>query len=251
MYARVSAIAKLALLAASMLSVSPAAASSLHVNPILLELSERADIVPLELMNQAADEVLIHIKSFSWRSEHGQEVLNEAAELVVTPSIFRLKPQERRTVRVGLMGADTEAVPKEISYRLFIDEMPVIARPDALQLRMRISLPVFLAPSTLQGANLEPEVERLAPGLLSLNLKNTGDQRLRLFQITTLDAQNRATVKRVNDYILADSWILRQIVIPPLPAGKVSIVYQDPRQRQLQSIEVRIPDEPSKMAAGQ
>ncbi len=165
----------LCLLIGLLMSLSGASqAGSFNVNPVRVELSAKERSAVLKVENNGDAAVTIQLQAMSWSQEAGKDRLAVTREVIATPSIFKLKAGAAQIVRVGMLGkADPQ---RELSYRLFLEEIPPPPAPDfkGLQVALRIGIPIFIQPLAAANAQLKFLPKRLADGQMQLTLINQG-----------------------------------------------------------------------------
>jgi fimbrial chaperone protein len=125
-------------LCAAALGAAPAAAGSLQVDPIRLEISADRRIATLRIRNEEAVPATIRAYPLAWRQEGGEDVYEDSDALIVSPPIFTIPGGGTQIVRVGLRGAAGAGQ----SYRLIVEEVPE-ATPGGVQVALRLNLPLF------------------------------------------------------------------------------------------------------------
>ncbi|HWK50767.1 MAG TPA: fimbria/pilus periplasmic chaperone [Steroidobacter sp.] len=129
-------------------AIGPAFAGSIAVNPIRVNLSATQTTSPLVVRNSGAEPSVVQLQLMSWSQQDGKDVLLPSRDLLATPPIFTVPAGGSQTVRVGLrqrVDARTEG-----SYRLILQEVPPPPKPEfrGLQVALRLSVPVFVAPAS-------------------------------------------------------------------------------------------------------
>jgi fimbrial chaperone protein len=151
--------AKMALAAiASLTSVAAAHAGTVEVSPVTVTLQPGQTATTLSVVNHGTSRTAIQVRSFAWSQGPSSEDLTPTNELVVSPPIFQLGPEETQTVRL-LLRRPPQGV--ESSYRLLLDELPVGSTPGVVQFALRLSLPLFALPAGQGMPNLSWHI---APG---------------------------------------------------------------------------------------
>jgi len=120
-----------------------AAAATLQVAPVLVEVMAPSMASTLTLRNDGRDPVFAQIRVFRWTQEGGQERLEPTDEVVASPPSVTLARNTDYTVRV--VRTTKRPLEGEESYRLFVDELPNPARQrnGAVSIVLRQSIPVF------------------------------------------------------------------------------------------------------------
>ena len=177
---RFARLAGLASLAISTLDGS-ASAQSLQVSPVLLEIPPSRRGAVLQIQNVAAVPVDIQVRPYDWRQNDGRDELIDSTTLLISPSIATIPAGATQTVRLLVpAGARTT----ESNWRILVDQLPKPVTGGGLQVRLRMSIPVFayaakatepdvrwrLAGSRLEASNIGPRYARLG----ELNLRRSG-----------------------------------------------------------------------------
>jgi fimbrial chaperone protein len=90
---------------------------------------------------------VVQLQIVSWSQQDGKDVLEPSRDLLATPPIFTVPAGGSQTVRVGLRQRSN--IQTEGSYRLILQEVPPPPKPEfrGLQVALRLSVPVFIAPA--------------------------------------------------------------------------------------------------------
>ena len=97
-------------------------ATSLEISPVQLEISSGETITSMELKNQSEDTAVFQISIMKWKSIYGKEILEETSDVIATPPIIELSPNETKIIRIGL--ANPEKLEKWPTYRVILKEIP-------------------------------------------------------------------------------------------------------------------------------
>ena len=123
-----------------------ARASSINVDPVLLELKPEAPTTLLDLRNQGTEPARLEISAFAWEeSGAGEMKLSPTREVILFPPLLTLAPGEARQIRIGTtapFGVDEKA------FRVLVSELPSAPRPGggkpAITTVSQFSIPLFL-----------------------------------------------------------------------------------------------------------
>ena len=188
-------------------------AGTFSISPVRIELSPGVQTGAVTIRNQEATPVVVQAEVVLWDQVDGQDKLSPTRELLVSPPVFTLPGNGSQLVRVALRrAADTG---RELSYRLILTEVPQQASAEfsGLNVALRLSLPVFVAPSSPSHPRLEWSAERTQAGAIALTARNTGNSHARVLSFTvasTSDPSNPIP-QDVTAYILPDwsrTWTL-------------------------------------------
>ena len=181
-------------------------AGSLLLDHMRLDLSARQPIAEMAVQNTSAEPMLVQSQIFAWTQAGGEDQLTDSEALLVSPPIFEIAPGARQLVRVGLMGAADPQ--RETSYRVILQQVPRPAEADgvAVFVLLRISFPVFVAPTGASAtANLSWRAGRMTGDRIQVTLTNSGNRHV---QVTALD------LLRVDGTPLASEGAFMAYVLP-------------------------------------
>jgi fimbrial chaperone protein len=172
-------------------------AASLDVNPVRIDLPPAARSAELRLTNTSNEALSIQVDVREWSQDFdGAEQLFDTHALLAVPPIVTIPPGERQIVRIGHLGAPDEDVEK--SFRVLVTELSgarVASDKPALSMRLRLSIPVFVAPAS-GAAAADVDVEDVAPsdGGMRLTLHNTGNAHAKIERIDVRDDAEWSTL---------------------------------------------------------
>lgn len=173
------------LLLLAVLAPLTALAGSFEVNPIRVDLTAKNRSVALTIRNSGTAPVVVQASVSAWAQSEGKDVLTATNEVLISPPVMTIPPDREQIVRIGLRRApDTQ---QELSYRLFLQEVPPPPQPgfQGLVVALRIGLPIFVQPR--QGpakATLVWNAELREQGGIRLKLDNQGTGHI---QISTIE----------------------------------------------------------------
>jgi len=203
----------LATAAAWWLPPSPALAGTFSISPLRVELSASAQTGALTIRNQDAAPVVVQAEAVLWQQSDGQDQLTPTRDVLVSPAVFTVPGNGSQLIRVALrVPADAQ---RELSYRVILTEVPQRASPDftGLNVALRLSLPVFVAPVAVAKPLLEWSATRGADGTISLTARNAGNahDRILTFSAAPSTGSASAMTQDVAAYLLpgqARTWTL-------------------------------------------
>jgi fimbrial chaperone protein len=189
---RIQAVAPLALLAT--LAAGTAAAQSLQIAPLMIDLPPNAASSVLTLQTDSREGVAVQARVFRWSQASGEDKLEKTEDVVVSPPVLTIRngtPSTLRLVRI----AKTPAAGEE-TYRVVIDELPNRKKLQAgtVALTVRQSLPVFFAGDDVRPGSLVWKVAG-RNGKLVLEATNAGQRRVKLVKLAVTDGASRDLVK--------------------------------------------------------
>lgn len=164
-----------------------AAASTLNVAPIRVELSSATSTAVLTLRNQGDAPVVVQARPAAWSQPRDQDQLDDTRDILVTPPLFTIAPNSQQTLRIALLRKPDPS--RELDYRLVLSEVPPVAAADGTALRMalRITLPVFVAAPAHASPELAWQHHWLPDGRLQVQAQNRGSAHI---QILDFDVQS-------------------------------------------------------------
>lgn len=125
-------------------------------------------------------ERVVQVEAFRWRRSQGEDVYTPADDLIVNPPLFKLAPNAKQVVRVGLTASGKRT--EERAYRVYFQEVPeqtsAAAGGTQLQMVLRLGVPLFVTPDPVRP-ELRWSARRTADGL-RLQLNNAGNVHSRL-----------------------------------------------------------------------
>lgn len=192
-------------LAALLALSAPAMGGSFSISPLRVDFAETAGTAALTVRNEDATPVVIQTQGLGWSQEGGQDALSPSRDLLISPAVFTLAPGSSQLIRVALRRSVDPV--RELSYRLIVQEVPQAASPDftGLQVALKLSVPIFVAPT----APAEPQVSwaaaRGADGTLSVTARNDGAAHERVLRFALKTANGATTVleQPTLSYVLA------------------------------------------------
>jgi fimbrial chaperone protein len=167
----------------SLLVIGPALAGSIAVNPIRVNLSTTQTTSALVVRNSGAEPSVVQLQIVSWSQQDGKDVYVPTKDLLGTPPIFTVPAGGSQTVRVGLRQR-TDAR-NEGTYRLILQEVPPPPKAEfrGLQVALRLSVPVFVAPALAQASTLAWSAELTSQGDLKIAAVNAGNTHVQVLKV--------------------------------------------------------------------
>lgn len=199
-----------ALIAAALLCALPAAAGSLAIGPIRVQMigSERTAI--LTIRNVDTTPTSIQIRTVDWSQADGADVYSPSAVLMASPPLTTLAPGESQVIR--LVIENLPDAPKERAFRLIIDEIPPAPEEASMgvQTAIRALVPVFVTPSLDSRPRLRWTATRSGEQVI-LTALNDGDSRERLMSLQVKAGGQPVNNTPLDGYVLSGgqrSWTL-------------------------------------------
>jgi len=195
---------------------SSASATGVQVTPISFDFTAQDQAQALWLTNTSKQPVNVQIRIFEWSQVGGEDQLTPTRDMVPSSAILSIVPGQRQLVR--LMRLNWEGPARELSYRVFVDELPSTTRNGhGLRFLVRYSIPLFVLPPgavprfkaggpppSTDPASFSARVNEQG-GKTWLVVHNSGGQRLRLRELALVNAQGRrqTIVPGLVGYVLA------------------------------------------------
>jgi fimbrial chaperone protein len=205
-------VAAAASIAASWLPIGAAVAGSFNVSPVRVELSAQERTQALTVRNDGSEPAVVQVRLFAWSQDAGQDVLQPTSDLLVSPPVFTVAPGQSQLLRIALRSSP--AVDRQLSYRAILEQVPAQGRAGgpALQVALKISLPVFVEPPIEFAPELDWDARVDADGRLLVSARNGGNGHIQLagFSLSAANGQPVAQQPQVS-YILPGqtrSWTL-------------------------------------------
>ncbi len=197
--------ALMGLLALTCTPLSPAHAASLRISPIGADIPSGERATSFTLVNTAAEPVNLQLRVYKWSQANSEEILDPTNEMVVSPPATTIPAGASYTIRVARPSATP--VTNELSYRLFIDELPKPVDPrtinQGISMVLRTSLPIFVVDKNAM-AQLSWRVWQDADGLHA-EATNSGRRHAKIsgLSIQPTGGQAISFGQGLNGYVLA------------------------------------------------
>lgn len=194
-----------------------------NVSPVRVELAPRRTTQPLTLTNNGEEPLVVQIQAMQWTQEKEEEKYTPSDEVLATPPIITIPAHGSQTVRVGLRR---EIDPnRELSYRLYLTEIAGSAKTQTtgIQMRFRISLPVFVAGNPSAKPVLKWNLVHTAEGKTLLQVKNAGTVHAQIADIRLSPPDSEKVLARQNKgvYLLPGS--AREWTLKPEPGQTIGM----------------------------
>lgn len=163
-----AACAALTLTAAA--GLPPAAAGTLQVNPVLLEIGAARRTGSVTVRNVEDVPVTIRAYPLAWRQDGGADHYDETQAVIVSPPVFTIPPGGTQIVRVGLRRPSAAPQP----YRLIIEEIPEANQGSGIRVALRLNIPLYASVPAGAPADLQWSASRQADGQWAIEARNPG-----------------------------------------------------------------------------
>ncbi len=196
-----------------------ASAGSFQVSSVRATLSASQPVGALTVHNTGTEPAVLQLEVLSWSQQEGKDIYTSTKEVLANPPIFTVPVGGSQIVRVGLRRAVDPQ--RELSYRLFLQEVPPPPKPDfnGLQVALRISIPVFVLPALAAQPVLRWQAARTPQGELKLSLANTGNAHIQIsnFRLSLPGSAQPWVTRQAADYVLPGQ--SRDWLVPAHPAN--------------------------------
>jgi fimbrial chaperone protein len=207
--------ARLVARAAALWVAGSAAAATLQISPVTVEIGAEVSAVGITLANPGDTPLYGQVRVFRWDQQHGDDALTPTQDVVASPPLIQVGEHGEQLVRLVRTAPRTAG---EQCYRLLIDELPPPDQPAAngVTIRLRYSVPVFVEPA---GAGGQPLLSwRLARngGDWLLRVDNAGAKRAQIaaVQLVTSSGKVYELNKGLLGYALAGRGRQWQVPLP-------------------------------------
>lgn len=172
-------------------------AASLQVSPTSVNFDNSQQAQSVWLTNSGKESIRGQVRLYNWQQVNGQEQLNPASGMIVTPAIVSIQPGQRQLVRlVQPKGTGKETDQVEQAYRLIVNELPTTTtHENGLQFLLSYSVPVFVnqkahaeSRTALNGVDISLEMRK---GRMMLIVNNSLKQHIKLSQVTFTPANSK------------------------------------------------------------
>ena len=167
-----------------------ASASSIRINPILLQVRSGSSATTLTLTNDGSQAALVKAHALVWRQIGGLDLYEKTSDLIVSPTVARIPAGSSQLIRVGPRQRNGS---EERAYRLIVEEMPQQAPSGGtVNIALRFNVPLFVSGSHA----LTPDIQWTASlhngtGLIRLGAVNLGGSRADIQGLRFLDKNGR------------------------------------------------------------
>jgi fimbrial chaperone protein len=211
--------------AAASLSCSLAVQAQV-IAPVIVELPATARLATVSVTNTSGRAVRYQTEVLAWTQRDGADQHEPSRELLVVPPIADVAPGATQIFRIAprLRGASGER-----AYRFVIEDITDASDDGGLSvaLRLRHSLPVFVAAAGVAGAGAAPRVmlgpcaKQASPGCVRVS--NAGDRHVAIAALRLDGAGWHADVRPGAARVLAGSWMEWLAEVPADAAHPVSV----------------------------
>lgn len=192
-------------LALFFISVQHSTATSLHVTPVMIDLTAPAGAGVITLRNDGTAAATVQLRVFKWMQQNGEDTYLATKDVVVSPPMTKLAPGAQQTIRVV---RTKKTLAGQESYRLFVDEVPQATQQKQTGIRflIRQSIPVFFNAISVEKAKVSWSASSKGRNL-TLTARNSGADRLKVSKLLLKDQSGKvlARVEGLTGYVLGGS----------------------------------------------
>jgi fimbrial chaperone protein len=175
---RPCAIGTVSALALALLA-SPAAAQSLTVLPVVINMQPGQLAATISISGQGGDQTSYQVRAYAWSQQDGTDTLGPTSDVLLSPPLGVIPANATQVVRIVVRKPPKD---RESVYRILLDQIPPPSAPGTVRIALRLSLPIFVEPTTRVAPHLEWRVERDADGMW-LVAANNGTRHERIHDI--------------------------------------------------------------------
>lgn len=162
----------------SALWVEPALSGTLQVNPVLVEINANRRTGLVTVRNVENTPITIRSHVLGWSQASGDDSYTKTSEIIVSPPVFTIPGGGSQNVRVGLRRPAAAGH----AYRLIIEEVPEARTEGAVQVAIRLNIPLYAMVPRGEGTDLAWAATRNGEGRFTLEATNRGRGYVRLDQ---------------------------------------------------------------------
>jgi fimbrial chaperone protein len=179
-----------------------------------VSLSSAKPVAALVVHNDGAEASVVQLDLVGWTQAGNADVYAETGEVLATPPILTLPPGGSRVVRIGMRRAPDHD--RELTYRLYIQEVPppLAADYEGMRMTLRVGVPVFVASVAKPKPQLQWRSVATADGGVKLTLTNGGNEHVKItdLELSAADGGRSSGVQHVLTYVLpgqSRDWIVK------------------------------------------
>lgn len=116
-------------------------ADSLSVSPTRITVAPGAKTSSLTVKAGGKDSAVLQVRVMGWNEKHDPKKLRATKDVVISPPVAKLKPNQELTVRI--VRKSKRPVKGRECYRILVDRLPGAAKSkQMIKLRVRHSIPM-------------------------------------------------------------------------------------------------------------
>jgi fimbrial chaperone protein len=191
----------------ALLAMAPAMAGSFSVAPTRVELSGGARTAVVTLRNVAPEPLTVQVSVVGWSQQGGEDTYPATRDLLATPPVLTLEPDEERVVRIALRREPDPN--QDLPFRVFFEEVPPAPRAgfNGVNVALRVGVPIFVRSASRTRADLRWELHSEAGGKLRIEAINQGTAHIQItgFELSAEGASAAPARVNVMKYVLPRS----------------------------------------------
>jgi fimbrial chaperone protein len=212
-----------ALFAAALITPWFAAAASLEIDPVRIELSPKQQTVAITIRNSSDQPTTLEIKPVAWTQVDAKDIYTPTRELLVSPPLVTIPAHGEQVIRAALRRKADPS--KELSYRINLQELPPapLAGATGVQVALRIGLPVFVKPTSGKATpKMEWKLMHQSDGSLKVGFRNAGNAHIQISDFSLHNPGSNGVIaeEQGSSYILAGQ--AREWDLKTNPAEKIA-----------------------------
>ena len=189
--------------AIQLLTSPVAGGQALSVLPVNVLLAPNQRAATLSLSNHDTKQMAIQIRTYAWNQKDGNDQLTDSDQLVASPPIATIAPGAMQVVRLILRQPATG---REVTYRIFVDQIPPPAEAGTVHVVLRLSIPIFAQPTTPAVPHIRFHIEKENGQLVLVGVNNgLRHEAIRNITLRTRDGRELKEEPSASPYILAGS----------------------------------------------
>ena len=218
-----------AILLLGMITVSSVHAGSFMVDPVRIDLDASQKSSSLVLRNNDQEPTVIQVSLMAWSQVDGEDVYTPTQDMLVTPPIVTIQPGAEQLLRLALRRPFDPQ--RELTYRVFLQEVPPPPRPGfrGLQVALRMSVPIFANANQALLPKMQWKSSYIAKEhALRVELINSGAAHLHLYEFSLRKPNSNTDliIQQTAVYLLPGQrheWTLKIDSATPIDAVKLRL----------------------------
>jgi fimbrial chaperone protein len=131
----------------------------------------------------------MRVRVYRWSQANGEDVLQDSADLIVSPPIFTIAPDRRQLIRIGPRTSAAGT-----AYRIVLEEIPAAVSPGSgVRVALRVNLPFYILPQGGGRPALNWAAWRDRDGNVFIEARNNGTRHSQIASLASVDAAGRET----------------------------------------------------------
>lgn len=215
---------------------------SIGVMPVTVQLAPGQMATTLTVSNQGDREIAFQVRAYAWTQPGGSDQLTPTTELLASPPLGTIPAGGKQIMRLILRRP---AQRQEASYRILLDQIPPPAEPGTINLALRLSIPIFAAPTTRIAPHVRWRIEREGDNAYLVAANDGGrHEKIQEIALTTAHGDPLSVDTGLSPYLLAGAtgrWRLLEPARLPPPGENLRLTARSMAGAIDQSVAVRAP----------